>query len=975
MIYSVAAGSFRWTSAFPPVLVKSVDILSDPAERFKFKVDLLIQDTRPPEDTTPFGILVAAVLDDSYLGLLKSKKSRITGLIKMVKNQRTSTSILDHAFGRDPIELASAQLLSYRGFGEADGGSVVYSSGDTPAAQNNLISAAFEFDAMPPNVRLVVVPYGINASADAPSGASYGIAADNSPLVVGRPVIEAVVVNRSIRPTSRLFRLLENSKVGKAGQLWVGPVHRAPGARSLMAGATHTDEPHPRVGTVAVINQKIKDYRLAEAIAQLPMTSLWEEPNPQSPMVSHWQTTAPQSHFGQVIYSRSFNNQVGVMIPFNIQSYVRENFAFGKLIRDPDSLISCAKIEDIKVFRTRVQENHLGSKLTPDKNGACNDCYKIPPTLIGTLKNGQVKLLDLQVPTEMIHHIFVKDIYMADAAQSHFEYQVEIDMVDDTPSALSLLLQGLDTALHNYEAYLRALQGDGNVPENYQTFLNANAQTLSTRKEWKALIVEFLKVVGFIYGFQRTHYKDPILWALKMLPLASPYSASIESASILKELIFKYRRRLGDMFGKTSVQKSEAPLNLNQQIGQSRPSRRRLKIVHAIKEAYYNELAPHVGFDYLGEFVSQGATFDNITHQKYIQRTTAEMDKYGLTNPSSQGVNKYGFLSPRVIRTAAQHLQTAREMPLPSSYDLYQANLLPSTTEKNFISNTGNPLDSESFLVNRILNYEGVSYGRLPKPISQIAEEYISPPSADRDTSDYFGEDSSFVFDNRASETTIYGSDVPSYLKSLKNAADLVDNPIVRMTLNGIIGNSREVRTTDIEKINGSFAHKQLLFDEESLAGMNLFEIEINFNSVVKIEYFAGYNGSLRNQVWNILTPTQLTSLNSGERSTFLCRITDLGSVLNEPNIFKLPGFSQYFILGSPPATSGLALQSRYANRYKDIGSTVKSLMLEPIINTNTAEASVFPQYTVSAEMIYEPQPGLTGLGVSSAMTTTGDSY
>ncbi len=973
MIYSVAAGSFKSSEAFPPVLVKSVDILADPDDRFKFKVDLLIQDTRPPEETTPFGILVAAVLEEDYLGLLKSHKSRITGLIKMITNQRTSTSILDRAFGREDIQLASAQLLSYRGFGEADGGMVAYASGDAPAAQNNLISADFEFDAMPPNIRLVVVPYGINPSAEAPPGASYGIAAD-SPLVVGAPIIETVVANKNIQPTTRLFRLLENSKFGKAGQLWVGPVHRQPGRNGLMAGPTHTNEPHPRVGTTAAINQKIKDYRLADAIAQLPMTSLWEEPNPQSPMVSHWQTTAPQSHFGQVIYSRSFNNQVGVMIPFNIQSYVRENFAFGKLIRDPDSLISCAKIEDIKVFRTRVQENHLGSKLTPDKNGACNDCYKIPPTLIGTLKNGQVKLLDLQVPTEMIHHIFVKDTYMAAAEQSHFEYQVEIDMVDDTPSALSLLLQSLDKALHNYEAYLRALQGDGNVPENYQTFLNANAQTLSTRKEWKALIVEFLKVVGFIYGFQRTHYKDPILWALKMLPLASPYSASIESASILKELIFKYHRRLGDMLEKTSVQKSEAPLNLNQQIGQATSSKRRLKIVHAIKETYYNELAPHVGFDYLGEFVSQGATFDNIPRQQYIQRTNAEMDKYGLTNPSSQGVNKYGFLSPRMIRTSIQDITTSGEMSLRDSYDLYQANLLPSTREKNFLTNPAT-FDSETFLANRILNYEGISYGRLPKPISQMAEEKVLPPSSERDTSDYFGEDSSFVLDNKASETALYGSSVPSYLKSLKKAADLVDNPLVRMALNDIIGNSTTVRTTDIEKINGSFAHKQLALNEESLASMNLFEIEINFNSVVKIEYFAGYNGSLRNQVWNILTPTQLTSLNSGERSTFLCRITDLGSVLNEPNIFKLPGFSQYFILGSPPATSGVALQSRYFNHYKNIGSTIKALMLNPMINTNTAEASVFPQYTLSAEMIYGPQPGIADTRTSSAMTTRGGSY
>ena len=118
------------------------------------------------------------------------------------------------------------------------------------------------------------------------------------------------------------------------------------------------------------------------------------------------------------------------------------------------------------------------------------------------------------------------------------------------------------------------------------------------------------------------------------------------------------------------------------------------------------------------------------------------------------------------------------------------------------------------------------------------------------------------------------------------------------------------------------------------MSAMNLFEIEINFNSVVKIEYFAGYNGSLSNPVWLTLTLTQLTSLNSGERSAFLCRITDLGSVLNQPNIFKLSSFNQYFILGNGVGTSGMALQSTYENLYTSLRSSTKALMLENIVNT-----------------------------------------
>ena len=930
-------------------MVKSINILPPGQQGFKFTADILVQ-TNQGQEVAPFGIMVAAVVKHSFLELLKSDHRRIPALIKMVKNRNDLTSVNGLAF---------VKLISFNGTDSASGGLVSYSNNQSSLVNNNLISTEFELPQIYRHLNLLVVPYNIDATADSPPGAAYGISEDNT-ITMGRPIIETVLFNKRPPQTSRLFRLLGNSAVGKAGELWVGPVHRHP-LKGLMAGNSHTNDPHPRVKSVSITNQKVKDHRLAAAIASLPMEAMWQSP-------------PPQSHFGPVVYSRSHNNEVGVMIPFNIRTYVKENFAFGKLIKNNSALLSCAMIDDIRVFRTRTQKNNLGSQLTPDKNSASNDCYKIPPTLIGTLKDGQVKLLDFQGPTQMVHHIFVKDVYMADASQSRFEYFIEINIVDDTPNAVASLLRRLDTALYNYESYLFALQADGHLPEDYQTFINANAESLNLRADWKALIVEFLSVIRFLYGVETTSYKSVLTWALKMLPFANPYSASIESAEELKELIRQYRQRLGDLYGKTTVQKSEAPLNQNQQISQASSSKRRLKIIHTIKETYYNELSPTTGFDYLGEFSdAQVGSFDSISHQAYIQRSDAEMNKYGLTNPSAMGVNKYGFLSPRTVRTPNQELQTSTSMPLPESYDIYQANLLPATTEKNFLGNPAS-FDNESSLANKILNYEGVSYRRSNQPISQIAEEHVSPPSSDKDASLYFGDGSAFVFDNKSEETATYGSDIPSYIGSLKKSADLIDNSLIRQTLNEAISSYEALKATDIEKINGSFAYQQLKFDESSISAMNLFEIEINFNSVVKIEYFAGYNGSLTSPVWHILSPTQLTSLNNGERSTFLCRITDMGSVFNQHNIFKLSSFNQYFILGANPGTSNLAVQSTYESNYETIRSSTKALMLENIVNTNTDAGTCFPQYTISRAMIYSTTTQPTGQ-TSSPSANSEESY
>ena len=83
------------------------------------------------------------------------------------------------------------------------------------------------------------------------------------------------------------------------------------------------------------------------------------------------------------------------------------------------------------------------------------------------------------------------------------------------------------------------------------------------------------------------------------------------------------------------------------------------------------------------------------------------------------------------------------------------------------------------------------------------------------------------------------------------------------------------------------------------------------------------------------------------------CRITEVGSLFNQPNIFKLPIFNEYFILGPPVPLTTMALQSSYEQYYDQQRSSMQAAMSKDILDTNSLNAACFPQYTTSRSSIY----------------------
>ena len=177
------------------------------------------------------------------------------------------------------------------------------------------------------------------------------------------------------------------------------------------------------------------------------------------------------------------------------------------------------------------------------------------------------------------------------------------------------------------------------------------------------------------------------------------------------------------------------------------------------------------------------------------------------------------------------------------------------------------------------MNHEGVSYNKLQKSIATLAVVHTAPLFPPLDSALYFTDTSAFVFDNTSQLAATEGSNIPAYIYSqnLQKWVDLIQNTILESSINAAITSYTPIIMKDIEKIKSSFAYEQMNYNAASLAPMNLFEIEINFNSVVKIEYLSGYDGSISKPIWRTLSPTMMTDIKENSAPAQFCLITEVG--------------------------------------------------------------------------------------------------
>jgi hypothetical protein len=227
------------------------------------------------------------------------------------------------------------------------------------------------------------------------------------------------------------------------------------------------------------------------------------------------------------------------------------------------------------------------------------------------------------------------------------------------------------------------------------------------------------------------------------------------------------------------------------------------------------------------------------------------------------------------------------------------------------------------------------------------------------DSSLYFTTGSVFVFDNTYIKDETKGSSILRYKDKYWWAQDskLMDNKILVSMLEESMASYKDVKVNNAGAIFGSPAHRLLQSANSNLQSINLFELNINFNSVMRVQFLAGFGRGLNNPQWVTLSPSVVATAKK-QNSLLLCRLTDPGQVLSVENKFKLPSFDKLFIIGDADPMS-LQSRSNYFQKYMELLKTTKTALTGPWLNPKGKNSALRARYTCSHDMLYVPEDAI----------------
>ena len=790
----------------------------------------------------------------------------------------------------------------------------------------------------------------------------------NRKLKVSAPAIETVLIRGAATPrSSQIFRLAESmNSYGRAGELWPALVHRHD--KQLMAGPQHVNRPHPAVVPLSVPNLKLKDYRIMTANKSLLDDAVRDD---------------TEEYISDLYFSRSRDNTVKIFFAFDFLKYINNNSDLAALFANKSSLLSAASIEEIKVYRSRVDSTNLGNRLTPDK--ISQTCRSDSRKLIARMSNNTVKILDASGSHAAgILEILALDNEMPNELQSRFAYSIEIEMLDNSATAVKSVIQDLSDKTQQFNKYMELFMNPADKNYDIDAYNAAIAGSDAVATLWQDVILKYVSSYIFLRGSFPTPLQTFSVLR-NLVAFASPGSASEESLLRFKSLIDEYIGMLRQVITKEtpiSTRAGDSSQIFESKIAASSASARRLKYIPKIEQTYNNDLGSDTGYDYFDSFLnSNGNSFSLITYKQLGNRVTEEIQKYDVATSNNTQINKYGYFSPRVIKTPSGPIVANKRIQFDSALDLLRANTTAIAKKRSFKGNAAAISDVKKLDIEELLGEAGVSYETKESCIENlrdVAQKGAPTISYIIDSSYYFGATSNFVLDNEYVEAEKSGSSIPRY-KSFNTRIDkFVKNPAVQKTVSSLADNFRVAKATNIPNITGSIASQTILKAPDKFMEMNIVEKSINFNSIVRVEYLNGYPLGVKGADWRLLDETTVRDLQTNQRPV-LCRLSLPSRVLNVDNRLELAPYDTLFVLGGrnlkPVSTS-----PSFSTRYDDLKNRFSRNLQSPLLNNKTAGGIVLPQYLCSDMMIREDvaparNPAAAAATTMQRDTTSGGSY
>ena len=912
---NVAKGVFK--SRLPVPLIKEIIILpsevqQEQIKQFNIIVKVLLQTVRENYNRS-FNLNVTAITtpqEESILSLNPDGiKSYVSSQSNLVKNVKINN-------------LSKEGTLSY------------YNKTEDSRLYTKIIDVPMTIPSIGSLEYLSILCF-TNSVDETEDTKTSGLTLTGNQIDVSRHVIEKVKTAGAISRTSLIYKLLDTIPgYGNVGDVWVGPVHMHP-ETGLMAEKVHVNSPHPRLEVFQVPNQKIKDYR-----TNIVNSIIKNRPRLSDAVEKY--ITAPE-------YSRSKDGSLKIHTNFSFLQYIRDEGALSYLFDNDTALLSTAELLDIKVYRNRSDTANYGNFLTSVQRLENQSISEHSPRrLVGTLSDGSVKLIqknseDLSLE---VLPILIIDSQIKDELEGYYRYEIEIVINDNSAKIVSEMATKLQNKITEAQSYNLKFNNYGK--RNYDVDANVVAREVQLKSDnsWKSALEEYASILQFMFGSQVGPIPVALL-ARNMFSFASPYSASEESLAEFNNILNTFVQILFETVSKTtgSIQKKQ---RFNSAIASAVPLVRKLKYVYDTKQNYFNSLTRNNGYDYLGPDVGvSDLGFSRISLNQFQNRIIEETEKYDVSSQNSLDINKFGYLSPSQIKTNTTNIKVEKQIDFNKSLDLLQANESPIGMSKNFKTNS-DIKSGQADAAGDLLGLSGVMLAPKVLKLSNLRKAQIEVNSLD--SSKFLSNTSGFTKENRDAETKVSGSKEIKFKQDSSQREKYVDSNLVQFMLQQKAADFKSVKAPNIVEISGSLAYVQVTKAPDSFESLNVLEKNINFNSVVKVEYSVGSGDN-----WEILNSEKFNDIKNSNTSV-LCRITKPNDVLNVSNKFKLERYDQLFVLGDED------LNTRTSNISPDrLMDTIKknvTKLFSSNLNNKLAGGAVMSQYLTSQAMSFERLAG-----------------
>ena len=592
-------------------------------------------------------------------------------------------------------------------------------------------------------------------------------------------------------------------------------------------------------------------------------------------------------YFSPLTLSRDDSGRIHGAFAFDLQSYVKQNSKFGLLIKNQPARLSCVGIPNIRILRRVIKRNLGGNKLTPGADFNIeipgDDWKPINTELLGSANLRMINLprIDEQGSTNII---FV-DHGAATFKTGTVEYKVEVMVDDRTRDVITLLrdqLQNLLTQNTNNAA-------PGAAPENFGN-----------------VIVGYLKTINFIFGTTAFSRYSLEAWKKNLEALTSAHNSSESDRLLVVSVIQNFIDQISKQLV-TPQSISDGSFQVYSQITNPPPPGV-LVAEHEFRNRYKISSARGIGMDYTHGFLSnRSSTIPTFSYAEYQQRVNSDLAKYALTNPTAEGINPYGYLSPNSFSFGVEGDKTLRTPTV--DFKLDPSNFTPLFRNNALETYQYSEESQKSTVANmqEIFNIAGANVVHLKESLREVlfpADDPVAPPVQPQL---YMAITSDFNFDNSATTAILSGSSQNIQIGTQMSPATTVyGSAAVQWLLNSqIAGFNPPSLIRNPESIEGSMALAKYLQDETSISESNSLSNIVNFESLVRVQYLEAYDATLgaAAPIWKILDANAFQNAQA-KSDALLCRLVSINGVVDTDVDLGLQPLNTLFVLGNAPVIS-----------------------------------------------------------------------